>query len=389
MTLASLAARNLLRNKVRTSLTLLGVAVAVVTFLLLRTVVAAWTGGAEFAAKDRLVTRHKVTFVMPLPKRYIEDIRAMPGVKASTYCNWFGGKDPKHEREFFGQFACDDGYFDVMSEQQVSPEELAAYKADRTGAIIGESLAHVMGWKVGEVVNLETGIYPADTPWTFTIRGTYRATSRIVVKSSFFFHWDYLNQALPEARRDTIGWTISRVDDPARTAEIGVAIDRAFDDKDTQTLSQDEHTFQASFLAGFSAVLHAFDAISLAILLIMTLILGNTIAMGVRERTQEFATMRAIGFMPAHLRWFVVGEAGVLGLFGGALGVAIAFPLIQGMLGRFLEENMGNIFPVFRLPFGATVAALGLAVALGVAAALLPARTAARVKVTDALRKLA
>ena len=121
----------------------------------------------------------------------------------------------------------------------------------------------------------------------------------------------------------------------------------------------------------------------------MTLILGNTIAMGVRERTQEFATMRAIGFMPAHLRWFVVGEAGVLGLFGGALGVAIAFPLIQGMLGRFLEENMGNIFPVFRLPFGATVAALGLAVALGVAAALLPARTAARVKVTDALRKLA
>lgn len=388
MTLTSLAARNLLRNKVRTSLTLLGVAVAVVTFLLLRTVVAAWTGGAEFAAKDRLVTRHKVTFVMPLPKRYIDEIRALPGIKAATFCNWFGGKDPKHDREFFAQFACDDGYFDVMTEQQVPPADLAAYKADRTGAVIGESLAHVMGWKVGDEVKLETGIYPSDSGWAFTIRAIYKATSRNVDKSSFFFHWDYLNQGLPEGRRDAIGWVTSRVDDPAHTAEVGVAIDRAFDDKDTQTLSQDEHTFQAGFLAGFSAVLYAFDAISIAILLVMTLILGNTIAMGVRERTSEFATMRALGFMPQHLRWFVLGEAGVLGLLGGALGIGIAIPLIQGLLGRFLEENMGNIFPVFRLPFGACVLALSCALGLGILAALLPARSAARVNVTDALRKL-
>jgi putative ABC transport system permease protein len=182
---------------------------------------------------------------------------------------------------------------------------------------------------------------------------------------------------------------MSRLDDPSRSAEMAVAIDKMFEDKDTQTLSQDERTFQAGFLAGFSQVLTALDLVSLAILAIMTLILGNTIAMGVRERTNEFATMRAIGFLPSHLRWFVLGEAAVLGFLGGALGIAIAFPLVQGMLGRFLEENFGNIFPVFRLPVSATVWAGVLSIKLGVGAAGLPARTAARVRVTEALRKLA
>jgi putative ABC transport system permease protein len=85
----------------------------------------------------------------------------------------------------------------------------------------------------------------------------------------------------------------------------------------------------------------------------------------------------------------VLGEAAVLAGLGGLLGLAVAFPLIQGMLGRFLEENFGNLFPAFRLPPTASLAAMGLALGLGIAAAILPARSAARVRVTEALRKLA
>ncbi len=389
MTLYGLAARNLVRNKVRTGLTVLGVAVAIVTFLLLRTVVAAWTGGADYAAKDRVITRHKVTFVMQLPRKYADDVKGVQGVKSVSWCNWFGGKDPKHEHEFFGQFACDAKYFEVVPEQQVPKDQLDAWLADRTGAIIGQSLAHTMGWKVGDEITLESGIYPLDKPWKFTIRGIYTAVSRNVDKQSFFFHWEYLNDNLPEGRKDEIGWVMSRIDDPGHAADVGVAIDKMFDNRDTQTLSQDEHSFQAGFLAAFSQILTAFDVISLAILVIMMLILGNTIAMGVRERTNEFATMRALGFLPKHLRWFVLGEAAALGISGGALGLAIAFPLIQGLLGRKLEEDFGNLFPVFRLPLPATLAAFGLAIGLGLLASLIPAEGAARVRVTEALRKLA
>ena len=392
MTFAGLAARNLLRNKVRTALTVLGVAVAVVTFLLLRTVISAWTVGADFAAKDRVVTRHKVTFIMPLPLRYMERVRAVPGVKSATFANWFGGRDPKHENEFFAAFAVEGpSYFEVANEFVLTAEHKAAFFDDRTGAVVGDVIAQKMGWKIGDKVSLESGIYPApsDQPWTFTIRGIYTATQRTADRSSFIFHWKYLNDGLPEKRKDQIGWVMSRVNDPSRTAAIGLEIDKVFDVEEAQTLSQDEHSFNAGFLAGISAVLRAIDIVSVVILFIMMLVLGNTIAMGVRERTGEYGAMRAIGFLPRHIAWFILGEATVLGAIGGLVGVALGWPFVELGMGRWLEENMGAFFPYFRVPPLVIVAAFFLAVVLGVAASILPARQAMKLRVTEALRRVA
>lgn len=392
MTFVSLAARNLLRNKVRTGLTVLGVAFAVITFLLLRTVTSAWTVAADFAAKDRVVTRHKVTFIMTLPLRYMDKVRAVPGVKMATFANWFGGKDPKHDKEFFGCFAVDGAtYFDVADEFLVPADQKAAFMEDRTGAIIGDVLSTKMGWKIGDKVTLESGIYPApsDALWTFTIRGIYKATQRTADRSTFLFHFKYLDESQPERRRNQVGWIMTRVHDPTRAAAIGVEIDKVFDDEEVQTLSQDEHAFNSSFLAGFSAVLKAIDIVSGAILSIMVLVLGNTIAMGVRERTSEYGAMRAIGFLPKHIAWFILSEAAVLGALGGLVGIALGFPFVEKGMGRWLEENMGSFFPYFRVPPLMVVLAFFLAVGLGVAAALVPAWQAMRIRVTDALRRVA
>ncbi len=392
MTFAGLAAKNLLRNKLRTVLTVVGVAVAVLTFLLLRTVVAAWTQAADHAAKDRLITRHKVTFVQPLPKKYVDMVGRAPGVTQVSWATWFGGKSPAHEQEFFGVFAADGKtYFEVVPELLVPPDQLTAFKEDRTGAVVGDVLAQKLGWKVGDKVTLESGIYPSpeDKEWTFTVRAIYTATARNVDRSTFLFHWDYLNDSLPESRKDQVGWIMSRVEDPSRTAEVGVAIDKLFEDQDVQTLSQDEATFSQSFLAGFSAILAALDIVSGVILAIMMLVIGNTIAAGVRERTSEFATMRAIGFLPKHIVIFILAEAAFLGALGGLLGLALGYPFVQQGLGRWLEENMGAFFPFFRIPPLVAVAGFLLALQLAVVAALVPARNAARIKVTDALRRVA
>jgi putative ABC transport system permease protein len=297
MTLAGLAVRNLARNKFRVALTIVGVAIAIVAFLLLRTVTWAWSAGGEYSAKDRVVTRHKVTFVMSMPKRYVADVRGAPHIQLATWANWFGGKDPKHDREFFSALAIDPAtYFDVYGEIQVPPERLDAFRHDRQGAIVGDVLAKKLGWKVGDKVVLESGIYPGD--WQFTVDGIYLAGAKSVDRSTFLFHWDYLNDSLPPDRRDQVGWIVSRVDEPGRAADISVALDAMFDTRDTPTLSQDERSFATSFLAMFSSVLKAMDLISAVILVIMMLILGNTIAMGTRERTGEYGVLRAIGFLP-------------------------------------------------------------------------------------------
>jgi putative ABC transport system permease protein len=388
MTLTGLALRNLGRNRFRAILTAIGVAIAIVAFLLLRTVTWAWVSGAEYAARDRVVTRHKVTFVMSLPKRYVQDVTSAPHVKAVTWANWFGGKDPNHEREFFGALAVDsDTYFGVYDEMSVPPEQLDTWKHDKQGAIIGDVLAKKLGWKVGDKIHLVSGIYPGD--WAFTVDSIYTTTARSVDRSTLLFHWDYLNDALPAGRRDTVGWIVSRVDEAGHSADVGVALDRVFDDREIQTRSQDERSFNTSFLGMFSAILKAVDIVSAVILVIMTLILGNTIAMGVRERTGEYGVLRAIGFLPGHVALWVVAESVALGAAGGVIGIALAWPLVNLIVGRYIEENLGNLFPYFRLMPENMVVGLVLAAILGGAAAVIPAWRASQLRVVDAVRRVA
>ncbi len=385
--LLKIAAKNLKRNWLRTILTIAGAAVALIAFIVLRTVLTSWDIGVQYAAKDRLGTRHKVSFIMQLPKRYITDIRNVPGVQKATWANWFGAKDPRKPDEFFANLAVDPpSYLEVIDEMVLSPEERARWLADKQGAIVGPTLAQRLGVKVGDKITLEGSIYPGD--WEFHVSGIYSATRKSLDNSQFLFHWDYMNDALPAERKDQIGWVMTRVDDPSRAAEISAAIDRVFDERDQQTVTMSEKNMMLSFMSMFSAILAVLNIVSIIILAIMLLILGNTIAMGVRERTREYAVLRAIGFEPGHIRAFVIGEAGVLGIGAGLVGVGVAYPFVNGFLGRFIEENMSAWFPYFRVEPITVVVALVVGVLLAVLGALIPGIQAGRIAVTDALRRV-
>jgi putative ABC transport system permease protein len=121
---------------------------------------------------------------------------------------------------------------------------------------------------------------------------------------------------------------------------------------------------------------------------IMGLIVGNTIAMGVRERTNEYGVLRAIGFLPKHVAQFVLGEALVIGIVGGVVGLALGYPFVNLGVGRFLEENMGQMFPQFRVQPQIAVMAFALALGLAVVSAILPARKAASLQVVESLRRV-
>jgi putative ABC transport system permease protein len=391
VTLAGLAVKNIRRNKLRTLLTVLGVAVAILAFVFLRTGVSAWTSAAEHAAQDRLGTMNKVTFVMPLPKRYYEYFDgtrgSFDGVETATYSNWFGARHPVRKQEFFANLAVDsDTFFEVYSDMAVPPEQLEAWKQNRRGAIIGEALANQFDWKVGDTVILEGTIYPG--MWEFEIMGIYTATRRAVDRSQFLFHWDYLNESLPEAQQEQIGWISTIIEDPNRSAEISQAIDATFADMEFQTSTMTEKAMNNNFLGGFSAIFTALDVVSVVVLGIMMLILGNTIAMGVRERTHEYGVLLALGFRPRHIAGFVVGEAITVGLIGGGVGLLLAYPFIEWGMGRWLEQNMGAWFPYFRIPTEVSIMALGISAGLAAFAALIPAYRASRLQVVEALRRL-
>jgi putative ABC transport system permease protein len=387
MNLTSIAARNIGRNKLRTTLTVTVVAIATLFFILLRTVVWSWTSASEFSKKDRIATRHKVSFIMQLPKRYAEEIAVVPGVTAVAWANWFGAKDPKNEQDFFATIATDPkSLLNVYSEIKTTEPEKQAWFEDRQGALVGDALAKKKGWKIGDKVTLSGTIYPGD--WTFNVRGIYTTTTTNVDRSTLWFHWDYLNESLPPRQKDMVGWIMTNIADSSQSGRISKEIDAKFDNRDLQTITMSEAALNQSFLGMFSAVLKAIDIVSIVITLIMALIVGNTIAMGVRERTNEYGVLRAIGFLPSHIARFILAEGLVIGVLGGTVGVLLGYPVVNGAMSRVIEENMGNMFPQFKVQPSIAAFAFVLATLLGIVAAILPARKASQLQVVEALRRV-
>lgn len=388
MNIATYARRNLFRRKGRTILTIIAVAVVVLIFSLIQTVDWAFKVGAEESMQDRLATRHKVSITMQLPKRYIEDVRGVPGVTKATWANWFGAKDPKERVPFFAGFAADhESWFEVFDDMVVDPKELADWKATPNGVIIGDLIAKTFQVNVGDRLVITSDIYPGD--WEFKVSGIYHPKRRNVDRNSVVLRWDYLNND-PRAAwsKDQIGWVMSRIQNGGQSAAVSTAIDKVFDEKDDQTITMSERAFNLSFMGAFSAVLQAFSIVSVVILLIMFLIVANTIAMSVRERTHEYGVLKAIGFSPGYIGAFIIGESLLLSLVGGLLGLGLVQLLINMALGPFIEDNMGFMFIAFRTPTSTMLLALAIVVALGLLAAIIPARGASRLKVTDALRRV-
>jgi putative ABC transport system permease protein len=390
MGLLQIAVKNIRRNMFRTSLTILGVIVAMVTFVLLRTVLSAWTIGEKYAAQDRVATRHKVTFVMTLPKRYADDIKVVPGVRDVAWFNWFGGRLAGRDDVFFANMATDPrSFLRVYDEIDVPPDQEKAWIENRRGALVGAQLARQLDWKVGDKVTLAGTIFPGD--WQFTIEGIYSTKKKSIDQSSFWFHWDYLNEseALEAAGgKDQIGWLTTKVDNAGVAGRVAKDIDKLFEVRDVQTLSMSERAMNASFIGMLGSLLTTVDVVSVVILVIMMLILGNTIAMGVRERTREYGVLRAIGFMPTHIATLVLSEAAVIGVLGGVLGVAVCYPLIDQGIGPLMEDNFTGWFPYFRLSESDVAIALLVSAAVASVAAVVPAWQASKLDVIDALRRV-
>lgn len=313
----------------------------------------------------------------------------MEGVASTTYAVWTDAKVPQAEGQAFPVLAVDSTTFPtVFDEMSVPPDRLEAWMNNRQGAIIGRALANKFGWKPGDRVQLVSGKFPDPGEWEVVIEGVYDTTKKSLEPSWFLFHYDYFNSSLPPSDQDQANWITSRIENAGDAATVCAAIDARFDVRDPQTLTMTQSAATTSFLGVVSAVLSTVNVVSGAILVIMMMILGNTIAMGVRARTGQYAVLRAIGFRPHHLLLTIVAEGIVIGGLGGLLGLAVGYPFINQGLGRFIEENMANIFPYFQLTPELAASAFGLAVALAAVAALLPALSAARLNVIQALRRV-
>ena len=383
MELLRLLLRNTLRHKLRALLTVLGIGVAVMAFVLLRTVVTAWYAGVEASAANRLITRHAVSFVFPLPLSYRDRIAQVSGVEKVTYATWFSGVYID-KNQFFARLAVDsESFFDVYAEFLVEPSQFEAFKRERNATIIGIDIANRYNLKLGDIMPMEGDVYPGR--WEFVVRGIYQPRDQTTDPSTMMFHYKYVDERVRQEAPDRAGetgWYIVRITNPDDSASISAAIDHLFANSRAETKTETERAFQQNFLAAASAIITAMNIMSFVIIGIILLVLGNTMVMSARERTHEYAILKALGFSAPSLFFLIAGESMILAVLGSTLGLLVTLPAVEG----FQHALPKGWFPVFYIKPETILMACIAGLLVGFLASIIPTRRILTTRIVEGLR---
>ncbi len=376
---------NLGRKPVRTTLTVASIVVAFLLFGLLKTMEGALSLAADLAGVDRLATMHKVSMIQTFPISYVNRIRGVDGIVEVAPFTWLGGIYQDERNQIAAQGTDPETFLKVYSEYKLPPEQLADWFSDRGSAIVGKTLAGRFGWKVGDTVPIRSAFFRktdgSDT-WDMRLAGIYETTNGD--NSSLFFHIDYVNESLAEnsGARDSIMFIVTKIANPAESDKVSAAVDALFANSPAETKTATERAFIQGYANMIGDIGTIVTAVASAVFFTMLLVTGNTMAQSVRERTNEMAVLKTLGYSKRVVAGLVLTESFVITALGGAIGLGLAALAAESM-----GAALAQFFPVIGIPSSTYVIGAALVVVLSVLAALLPSAEAWRLRITDALRK--
>jgi len=382
-----LVVKNLLRNKLRAFLTGAAIALAIALVCILRTMPAGLDNFLNsLASNTRISIHNEAGIVYPIPYSYLQKVRAVPGVVAAISWNWFGGAVDLSEGVQFPNFAVDPEDFGrVYEDWKIAPQALEDFRRYRDAALVGRRTMQKMKWKVGDVVSLQSTVFP--------ITLSFRIAGEIPNESSpqFYFQREYLVQALQSVGTafDTTGTIWARIDDPERVEPVMRQIDEMFRNSDAETESETEKSFFGNFFGSLKGLVTIILIVAGIVTLCIVFIAANTASMSVRERVGEIAILKAIGFRKGTIFSTLLAEAVILSTFAGVAGA-----LLSLVLTRFLRASAGGANPQlgplsgFIVTDAILVQALFLAFFIGIISGWLPALGASRRSVAQTLREV-
>lgn len=376
--------RNLMRKKIRTTLTLLSIFVAFVLYGLLTALKVAFGSGIDITGADRLVMLNRVSIIQPLPLAYKGRIEAVEGVVRVSPGNWFGGiyQEPRNQ---FNQFAVDPEAYLAMYPEFILPEEQKeAWFKNRTGVIVGRATAERFGWQVGDRIPLQGTIYrPRDgSNWEFTIEGIYDGANQATDDTLMLLHHDYLEEAT--GRPGQAGMYIIQIAEPQQAAAIAERIDDLFRNSPAETKTSTEKAFIQAFANQTGNIALIVTSIIAVVFFTLLMVAGNTLAQSVRERVGELAVLKTLGFSDGLVMALVLAESLLLAAAGGLSGLLLIFWATRSEEVSLLGP-LEPILPTLYMPADALLLGIAMVVGLGLVTGAVPAFQAMRLKIVDAL----
>ncbi len=381
-----LITKNSFRNRRRSILTIGSLMVSLCLLVLLMAMYKVLFYGAEEtpAQAVRIMMRHKVSLAQPMPLSYEGKIRQVPGVKAVSLRQWFGGtyRDARDSQNFFARFGVRPKDLFIAYPEYVIPEDQKqAFERERTGCVVAKTLADKFGWQPGERITLVGDIFP--TTLELKLVGIFDEPNKFEV---LFFNWDYLRDGLKAAGTFDLDFTsqyLVLADSPDNVPGVVKAIDEMFDNSPYPTKTESEQAFVLSFV-GFLGNLKLFLlAIGGAVTFTILLVSANTLSMSIRERIREVGVLKTLGFTPGTIFGILLGEGVMIAIVGGVLGCAMAQGFCQMLHNAPIPIQQVKVMNVTPLIFGIS---LLIALLVGLLSAIIPAAGAARRPILDSLR---
>jgi putative ABC transport system permease protein len=378
-----LIGKNLFRRKLRAGLMLMSILIAFLIFGVLAGFERAFNAGEDVAAVDRLVVVNKINFTQPLPIAYFNRVRSIEGVRQATHLNWFGGyyQDPKN---FLITLAVQpETYMDVYSSDiDIPPEAQQAFVRERTGTLVGERLAQKWGFKVGDRIPVSSNIFSqrnGSRSWDMTIVGIFKPRKPELDTNFMVFQYAYFDETRVLGK-DTIGWMVLQTTSPSLNDRVAKTIDQMFANSTAETSTDTEKAFNKAFAAQLGNIALIVTLVVGAAFVTILMIVGNTMALTIRERTREIGVLKTLGFSGPRILTLVLGESVLLALLGGLPG------LILAALAAFaLRTSMQNFMPGFAVTPEIVALGVALMIALGLITGIIPALNAMRLKIAAAL----
>ena len=376
--------KNLTRKKMRLFLTCFAIFIAFLIFGAISALKSALDSGVEMSADNRLITTNKISFTQPLPYAYVNKVRAIKGVKDVTHANWFGGYYQEPAKQLV-TFAVDgETYFKVYNELKIPPEQYKNWMKDQTGLLIGERIATKYGWKVGDKIPLSSNIFShkdGGHTWEFTVDGIFSPENKQTDTTYAIFHYKYFKETQTFGGT-SVGWLILTTDSPKLNAKVAKAIDDTFANSSAETKTSTEKAFSKAFIKQIGNIgLIIYGVVFMAFFTIL-IVVGNTMVLAVRERTNEIAVLKTLGFTSLRIFKMILTESFLLSFLGGVLGMIGAYLIVQ-----VVSKELAGVLPNMMIGTNTWIEAIGYMLILGFITGILPAVSALRLNVVNAFNR--
>jgi putative ABC transport system permease protein len=376
--------KNLTRKKMRLFLTTFAIFIAFLIFGAVMTLRSALNSGVEMSADNRLVVVHKTSFTNPLPYAYVNKVKVLDGVKDVTHANWFGGYYQEPRNQVVTLAVDPETYMTVYPELVVEPAQLATWFATQSGILVGERLAKANNWQVGDQIALSSNIFSRKTggqTWDFTVSGIFQGNEAKVDTGYVLIHYKYFNETQSWGG-DSIGWLILTTTDAALNEQVANEIDTNFANSNNETDTSTEQAFNKAFIEQIGNIgLIIFGVVFMAFFTIL-IVVGNTMVLAIRERTNEIAVLKTLGFESKRIFKMVLAESCLLAFLGGLLGLGAAYLIVTGA-----AEQMARFLPNLVLDQNIVLQALGYMLLLGLVTGMAPAIAALRLNIVTAFSR--